>query len=197
MAAPESPVVAEPSGLLLPPLLMALGIILAVLLALLALHFLLKRLHAGDPPTTTASAWSQTSCACLGVGSKALDSLPVRAYSKGYHQQHECCVCLSALEDGALVRTLPACRHVFHCQCIDAWLASHSSCPFCRAEVTAAGAAESFVVPVDAIEGSNESLAREYCQHQRSNCLVWPKLPLKRCSSSPESCNVGSNEEAR
>ncbi|OEL21264.1 hypothetical protein BAE44_0017716 [Dichanthelium oligosanthes] len=45
----------------------------------------------------------------------------------------ECVVCLQELEDGDVVRVLPACRHFFHGRCIDAWLCAHSSCPVCRA----------------------------------------------------------------
>ncbi|XP_066379135.1 RING-H2 finger protein ATL40-like [Miscanthus floridulus] len=45
----------------------------------------------------------------------------------------ECVVCLQEMEDGDVVRVLPACRHFFHGGCIDAWLRAHSSCPVCRA----------------------------------------------------------------
>ncbi|KAK1610307.1 hypothetical protein QYE76_033980 [Lolium multiflorum] len=45
----------------------------------------------------------------------------------------ECVVCLQELEDGDVVRVLPACRHFFHVNCIDGWLCAHSSCPVCRA----------------------------------------------------------------
>ncbi|CAL4970281.1 unnamed protein product [Urochloa decumbens] len=47
----------------------------------------------------------------------------------------QCAVCLSLVQEGELVRRLPACMHLFHVCCIDMWLRSHSTCPLCRATV--------------------------------------------------------------
>ncbi|KAJ4963311.1 hypothetical protein NE237_023250 [Protea cynaroides] len=46
----------------------------------------------------------------------------------------ECSICLSSLEED-IVRLLPNCLHLFHAQCIDMWLFSHSTCPICRTVV--------------------------------------------------------------
>jgi E3 ubiquitin-protein ligase ATL41 len=46
----------------------------------------------------------------------------------------ECAVCLSMIENEEMARLLPNCKHVFHAECIDKWLGSHSTCPICRAE---------------------------------------------------------------
>ncbi|PKA66407.1 E3 ubiquitin-protein ligase [Apostasia shenzhenica] len=43
----------------------------------------------------------------------------------------ECCICLSAYEDGAELRQLP-CSHHFHCGCIDKWLRINATCPLCK-----------------------------------------------------------------
>ncbi|XP_058739878.1 E3 ubiquitin-protein ligase At1g63170-like [Vicia villosa] len=43
----------------------------------------------------------------------------------------ECCICLSAYDDGAELRELP-CNHHFHCACIDKWLLINSTCPLCK-----------------------------------------------------------------
>lgn len=47
----------------------------------------------------------------------------------------ECAVCLNEFEDDETLRLIPKCNHVFHPDCIDAWLASHTTCPVCRANL--------------------------------------------------------------
>ncbi|KAE8796112.1 RING-H2 finger protein ATL60 [Hordeum vulgare] len=47
----------------------------------------------------------------------------------------ECAVCLGTIRVGAMAKLLPACAHVYHVECIDLWLASHSTCPLCRCRV--------------------------------------------------------------
>ncbi|KAF7810186.1 E3 ubiquitin-protein ligase [Senna tora] len=43
----------------------------------------------------------------------------------------ECCICLSAYEDGVELRQLP-CGHHFHCACVDKWLYINATCPLCK-----------------------------------------------------------------
>ncbi|KAF7096687.1 hypothetical protein CFC21_098590 [Triticum aestivum] len=82
-------------------------------------------------------AWE---AAAEGVDPELLRSLPVtvyRAAPKGSTDDVgvECAVCLTELEDGEEARFLPRCGHGFHTECVDMWLASHTSCPLCRATV--------------------------------------------------------------
>ncbi|XP_015060154.1 E3 ubiquitin-protein ligase ATL9-like [Solanum pennellii] len=44
----------------------------------------------------------------------------------------ECAVCLNEFEEEETLRLLPNCHHVFHPECIDAWLAFRTTCPVCR-----------------------------------------------------------------
>jgi len=174
MASAVSPV--PKSNLDLPSLLIALAVVVFSLLALAALHFLLKRLRGRAQPVIPEAVVQ----ACRGIDQKVLDSIPVQAFDKTckflrLECQCECSVCLSGLEKGEMVRILPSCGHVFHVQCIDAWFASHSSCPFCRSEITAA--AESFVLPVGGSEEFDGALNQEDGELHRSNSLVCPSGP--------------------
>lgn len=49
----------------------------------------------------------------------------------------ECSVCLSLFKDGEKLCVMPKCEHVFHLECVNKWLAGHTTCPFCRAELAA------------------------------------------------------------
>lgn len=41
----------------------------------------------------------------------------------------KCVVCFNEFKDDEELCLLPRCSHVFHLDCIDAWLASHITCP--------------------------------------------------------------------
>ncbi|CAN6194951.1 unnamed protein product [Urochloa humidicola] len=73
-----------------------------------------------------------------------VDTLPAFAYTcQPADDQHggtaatrdECAVCLGPVQEGEMVRRLPACGHVYHVECIDRWLAVHRTCPLCRSEL--------------------------------------------------------------
>uniref|UniRef100_A0ACD6AE43 Uncharacterized protein n=1 Tax=Avena sativa TaxID=4498 RepID=A0ACD6AE43_AVESA len=69
-----------------------------------------------------------------------LAKLPEFAYNRsarhsGRGDGAQCSVCLGTVQGGEMVRMLPSCKHLYHVECIDMWLASHDTCPLCRAEV--------------------------------------------------------------
>ncbi|KAL9246750.1 hypothetical protein vseg_020246 [Gypsophila vaccaria] len=47
----------------------------------------------------------------------------------------ECCICLSAYEDGVELRELP-CGHHFHSTCVEKWLYINSTCPLCKYDIS-------------------------------------------------------------
>lgn len=75
----------------------------------------------------------------------------------------ECAVCLGEFEDHETLRLLPKCSHAFHPDCIDAWLASHVTCPICRAKLTnndtttTAAAAAATTTTVESTESTQET----------------------------------------
>ncbi|KAE8682188.1 putative 2-oxoglutarate and Fe(II)-dependent oxygenase superfamily protein [Hibiscus syriacus] len=75
-----------------------------------------------------------------GVDSSVIKSFPTFLYStvKGLvigKAALECAICLNEFEDDETLRLIPKCSHVFHPDCIDAWLSSHFTCPVCRANL--------------------------------------------------------------
>ncbi|RCV35849.1 hypothetical protein SEVIR_7G283700v4 [Setaria viridis] len=85
-----------------------------------------------------------------GLDAKTLRALPVFMWESSNvtaaEHDGQCAVCLGEMEDGELGRLLPACSHMFHVECIDAWLGVSSTCPVCR--TVAAAAALAATVPV-------------------------------------------------
>ena len=74
---------------------------------------------------------------CNGLGASAIAALPAYEYDKKAGGD-ECAVCLGELQRGEVVKQLPACMHLFHEGCIDAWLRSRITCPVCRSPVNTA-----------------------------------------------------------
>ncbi|CAO2149410.1 unnamed protein product [Urochloa humidicola] len=67
-----------------------------------------------------------------------LRRLPSFAFSGDETSASTCAVCLEVARAGERWRAMPACRHAFHANCVDRWLATRSAaCPLCRAAVTA------------------------------------------------------------
>ncbi|KNA04917.1 hypothetical protein SOVF_195250, partial [Spinacia oleracea] len=78
-----------------------------------------------------------------GLDPAILVAFPVFTYSdveglgltKGPLGPVECAVCLSPFEEKDTLRLLSKCYHVFHLHCVDRWLAAHTTCPLCRANL--------------------------------------------------------------
>lgn len=75
-----------------------------------------------------------------GLSADVIETFPTLLYAdvKGLKLGKgalECAVCLSEFDDDDALRLLPPCSHAFHPECIDAWLASHVTCPVCRSNL--------------------------------------------------------------
>ncbi|XP_009782185.1 putative RING-H2 finger protein ATL37 [Nicotiana tabacum] len=99
-----------------------------------------------------------------GLEPNIIETLPVFVYSdvkalKIGKSILECAVCLNEFEDEDTLRLLPNCCHVFHPECIDAWLAFRTTCPVCRANLKTkpAGKLQESIQETDDVESQNVS----------------------------------------
>ncbi|XP_014500200.1 RING-H2 finger protein ATL11 [Vigna radiata var. radiata] len=89
-----------------------------------------------------------------GLDREIIETFPTFVYStvkslKIGRATLECAVCLNEFEEEETLRLIPKCSHVFHPECIDAWLANHSTCPVCRANLVPKPDDPSFVsIPI-------------------------------------------------
>lgn len=92
-------------------------------------------LRRGTAGSSAAGAVSSPATANKGLKKKVVNSLPKFTYAEDGDRRKwsECAICLTEFGAGDEVRVLPQCGHGFHVACVDTWLASHSSCPSCRA----------------------------------------------------------------
>ncbi|KAF8406064.1 hypothetical protein HHK36_008144 [Tetracentron sinense] len=116
-----------------------------------------------------------------GVGVRGLDpavieTFPTFVYSvvKGLKIGKgalECAVCLNEFEDHETLRLLPKCDHVFHPDCIDAWLGSHTTCPVCRANLVPQPGEPVGVLTIQIPDSDGESDV----ESRRSEMIVEPE----------------------
>ncbi|KAK8692912.1 hypothetical protein V6N13_070515 [Hibiscus sabdariffa] len=75
-----------------------------------------------------------------GLDPELIEAFPTFYYStvKEFRREKyglECAICLGEFNDDDMLRLLTICCHVFHKECVDLWLESHKTCPFCRGEL--------------------------------------------------------------
>lgn len=83
---------------------------------------------------------ARRAAAARGLDRAVIETFPTFSYSEVKDHKIgkgalECAVCLNEFEENETLRLLPKCDHVFHPECIDAWLESHVTCPVCRANL--------------------------------------------------------------
>ncbi|TYI35823.1 hypothetical protein ES332_A03G102400v1 [Gossypium tomentosum] len=76
------------------------------------------------------------SMAELGLKKEVREMLPVIIYKETFSiRDTQCAVCLGEYQAEDKLQQIPACGHTFHMDCIDHWLANHTTCPLCRLSV--------------------------------------------------------------
>lgn len=153
----------------------SLAIIIVVLIAALFLmgFFSIYIRHCSDSSAAAGSIRralslrSRRAAAARGLDASVLETFPILPYSEVKDHQIgkgvlECAVCLNEFEESETLRLIPKCDHVFHPECIDAWLESHVTCPVCRANLAPPTGDEPAPVPepdngnVERSSGNNE-----------------------------------------
>lgn len=103
----------------------------------------------------TRSNTTNCPCSCSqGINKELLNTFPILFYStikdvKTDKGPLECAVCLTDFKEQDTLRLLPKCNHVFHPQCIDSWLASHVTCPVCRANLNQDSCQVAMTIPTN------------------------------------------------
>ncbi|XP_042489885.1 E3 ubiquitin-protein ligase ATL6-like [Macadamia integrifolia] len=116
------------------------GVLVVIIVAFFFLSFL--SICIGQRSDTNNDERGVSRRGNRGLDPAVIDSFPTFAYSyvKGHKLGKgalECAVCLTEFEDEDTLRLLPKCDHVFHPECIDAWLSKRTTCPVCRANFAA------------------------------------------------------------
>ncbi|EFJ35296.1 hypothetical protein SELMODRAFT_438576, partial [Selaginella moellendorffii] len=83
-----------------------------------------------------------------GLNKSFRDNIPTIVFDAKFAETRggdtQCAVCLGEYQIGEKLQQLPTCRHTFHVECIDEWLAGNSTCPICRTSLLQSGR----IVPV-------------------------------------------------
>ncbi|XP_061352408.1 RING-H2 finger protein ATL51-like [Gastrolobium bilobum] len=127
-------------GSFVTPLVISAAGIICSTLAIAAYHFILLRYFLRPHRVQRRNNRNRIKKSG-GVQEEILNKIPILSYSTLKNEvfpldHNECSICLGELEDGELVRLLPACYHAFHIPCIDAWFKDHANCPVCRSPIT-------------------------------------------------------------
>lgn len=171
----------------------SMAIIIVVLIAALFFmgFFSIYIRHCSDgqngPNSIAGAATGRSRRAARGIDAAVLETFPTLEYStvKGLKIGKgalECAVCLCEFEDDETLRLIPKCDHVFHPECIDTWLESHTTCPVCRANLVP-GPDESLHrpdLPTFDIEAQNDAVGIEPVVEDRTgedDQLPQPAVP--------------------
>lgn len=122
--------------------LIYITILFCIIIIITFVFFLYARCIAQSRANASSSGVSRTSSTMLlsqpqrGLDAATINSIPITVHrSMENIETLECSICLGVFDDGVKVKVLPRCCHRYHCECVDKWLVTHSSCPICRTTV--------------------------------------------------------------
>ncbi|XP_057979776.1 RING-H2 finger protein ATL7-like [Malania oleifera] len=94
----------------------------------------------------------------LGLKKELRELLPIIVFKETFSiRDSQCSICLGDYQGEDRIQQIPACGHTFHMECIDHWLATHTTCPLCRLSllVSARAPTETSNSEVEANHGSS------------------------------------------
>ncbi|GMI84456.1 Arabidopsis toxicos en levadura 6 [Hibiscus trionum] len=132
-----------PYARLSPSLAVILGVLIAALFLIGLFSIYIRNCSdntSGSSVNPAVGGAGRSRRGSRGLEASVIETFPTMVYSEvKVHKigkgALECAVCLNEFEDDDTLRLMPKCDHVFHTECIDAWLASHTTCPVCRANL--------------------------------------------------------------
>ncbi|WOG92147.1 hypothetical protein DCAR_0311407 [Daucus carota subsp. sativus] len=79
----------------------------------------------------------------MGLKKEVREMLPIIVFKESFSvKDTQCSVCLGDYQAEDKLQQIPVCGHTFHMECIDLWLATHTTCPLCRLSLLASRASE-------------------------------------------------------
>ncbi|CAL4961341.1 unnamed protein product [Urochloa decumbens] len=159
---------------------------LALFLHLYVCHVRRRNRRRAEAAAAVLPITSAAPAKC-GLDAAAIAALPTAVYGGQAAAEGEpgaeCAICLGAVQEGEVVRALPACGHVFHVPCVDTWLASSSSCPVCRAEVEPPAQEEGAAARL-VLEKLQDAAAKEAEEAAAGSCSSTPERgTISACAS--------------
>ncbi|EYU22697.1 hypothetical protein ABFS82_03G125700 [Erythranthe guttata] len=123
-----------------------------------------------------------------GLKKELREMLPIIVFNESFSVKDTLCsVCLGEYQGEERLQQIPGCGHTFHMECIDLWLATHTTCPLCRQSlVTCSSSSRSSPDENGSEEESNSSSSTTASVHDQD--------PPPQTSSS-ETNNNGDRDE--
>ncbi|KAL7118385.1 hypothetical protein ACP275_03G133200 [Erythranthe tilingii] len=123
-------------------------------------------------------------CELGGLKKELREMLPIIVFNESFSVKDTICsVCLGEYQGEERLQQIPGCGHTFHMDCIDLWLATHTTCPLCRQSLVTCSSSS----PDE--NGSEE----ESNTSSSTTASVHDQDPLQ--TSSSETTNNGDRDE--
>lgn len=137
----------------------------------------------------------------LGLKKEVREVLPIIVFKESFSvKDTQCSVCLGDYQAEDKLQQIPVCGHTFHMDCIDIWLATHTSCPLCRLSLLASRASDQ---PTDNQDNETDLSPEspdvenhdEGSPQSSSQPIGDPRLEANETDPSPESADVENHGE--